>query len=197
VRQEHGALAVVTAHHQGDVVETAIINLLRGTGRRGLSSLASTDTIIRPLLAHPKQTLINYAQNNNITWREDSTNGDARYLRNYLRRNVVPRMTHGQHAALLGHIYKAGQLNREIDAVLHQYIQVQALDRQWFIMLPHAISTEVMSAWLRRNRAAFDRRSIERLVVFGKTAGPGKRADIDKNNILHTSKEHITLGRKR
>jgi tRNA(Ile)-lysidine synthetase-like protein len=192
-RQEHGAAGIVTAHHQGDVVETALLNMLRGTGRRGLSSLKSTDTIVRPLLAHTKQELLNYAAVNNILWHEDSTNSDERYLRNYLRHTVVPKMTPAQHAALLAHIAKAQQLNHEIDAALHRYIQSGRLDRRWFIMLPHAVSAEVMAAWLRHNRAAFDRRSIDRLVVFGKTATPGKHADIDKNIKLHVGKEHITL----
>lgn len=192
-RQEHGAASIVTAHHQGDVVETAMLNMLRGTGRRGLSSLKSTDTIVRPLLAHTKQELLHYAAANNIQWREDSTNSDERYLRNYLRHRVVPKMTPEQHAALLGYIAKAQQLNHEIDAALHQYIQSGELDRRWFIMLPHAVSAEVMAAWLRYNSAAFDRRGIDRLVVFGKTAMSGKQADVDKNSKLHAGKEHITL----
>jgi tRNA(Ile)-lysidine synthase len=193
VRQGHQAAAVVTAHHQGDVVETAMLNMLRGTGRRGLSSLKSTDTVVRPLLAHTKQELLNYAKAHNIQWREDSTNTNERYLRNYLRHNIVPNIPADKHAALLAHIYKARQLNHEIDTILHEYTQSGELDRHWFIMLPHAVAAEVMAAWLRRNGGAFDRRGIDRLVVFGKTARPGKHADVDKNIKLQAGKEHITL----
>src|ERR1039458_1834138 len=66
-RNKHQAAAIVTAHHQDDVIETAILNLYRGTGRRGLSSLGSTDLIKRPLLAISKQELIDYAKSRNLT----------------------------------------------------------------------------------------------------------------------------------
>jgi tRNA(Ile)-lysidine synthetase-like protein len=193
VRRDRAAQAIVTAHHQGDLVETALINLARGTGRQGLSALKSTDTVIRPLLGHTKQQLIDYARANNITWREDSTNSDERYLRNYLRRRVLPAMTPGQHEQLLSHIYMAQHLNEKIDAILKPLISQGQLDRQWFIMLPHDVSTEVIAAWLRYHHATFDRRTVERLVRFAKTAVPGKRLDVDKNNVLHAGKEHISL----
>jgi tRNA(Ile)-lysidine synthetase-like protein len=193
VRCDRSAQAIVTAHHQGDLVETALINLARGTGRQGLSALKSTDTVIRPLLGHTKQQLIDYATANNITWREDSTNSDERYLRNYLRRRVLPAMTPEQHEQLLRHIYMARHLNDKIDTILRPMIQQGWLDRQWFIMLPHDVSMEVMAAWLRHHQAAFDRRMVERLVRFAKTALPGKRLDVDKKNVLQAGKEHITL----
>ena len=52
-----GARAIITAHHQDDVLETAMLNLLRGTGRSGLTSLKSTDGIVRPLLSHSKHRI--------------------------------------------------------------------------------------------------------------------------------------------
>src|SRR6266540_5641084 len=61
VQKESGAQGVITAHHQDDLIETAIINLLRGTGRKGLSALASTDDLIRPLLAATKADIYDAA----------------------------------------------------------------------------------------------------------------------------------------
>jgi hypothetical protein len=84
-------------------------------------------------------------------------------------------------------------LNDKIDTILRPMIQQGWLDRQWFIMLPHDVSMEVMAAWLRHHQAAFDRRMVERLVRFAKTALPGKRLDVDKKNVLQAGKEHITL----
>lgn len=51
VKNQHKADAIITAHHRDDVVETVIINLLRGSGRKGMSSLKSTAGRQRPLLA--------------------------------------------------------------------------------------------------------------------------------------------------
>jgi tRNA(Ile)-lysidine synthetase-like protein len=90
VQAAQGAAAIITAHHQDDVIETAIINSVRGTGSHGLSALRTREAIVRPLLAFPKQTLLEYAKAKKLLWREDSTNQDLRYKRNYVRRVVLP-----------------------------------------------------------------------------------------------------------
>src|ERR1700693_5976581 len=76
---------LITAYHQDDVIETAIINLLRGTNRKGLSSRLSSDKIFRPMLEIPKSDLLAYAKANKLDWHEDLTNLDTTYLRNYIR----------------------------------------------------------------------------------------------------------------
>ncbi|HSX16841.1 MAG TPA: tRNA lysidine(34) synthetase TilS [Patescibacteria group bacterium] len=195
VLYEQGAQAIITAHHQDDMVETAILNLLRGTGRKGLSSLRSAGDIIRPLLHISKEQIRQYAVEHDIAWREDSTNQDEHYLRNYLRLRVLPAMTKAQRGALLESIQKGAVLNDKIDALLGGKIQTNQIDRHWFIMLPHVVAREAMAAWLRHHGAAFDRKAIDRLVVFAKTANAGKQADIDKNHKLQASKEYITLSR--
>jgi tRNA(Ile)-lysidine synthase len=193
VLQEHQAVAIVTAHHQDDVLETAILNMARGTGRRGLSSLRSTNTIRRPLLDISRQAIVEYARTHHVAWREDATNSDERYLRNYIRRVVMPTMTTAQRAELLRRIHEASRLNQAIDDILTLLIEGTALDRQLFIMLPYAVSCELLAAWFRQVQVPFDRRAINRLTVFTKTAMPGKVADIDGHYFLQISKDHINL----
>jgi tRNA(Ile)-lysidine synthase len=193
VQQEHAADAIVTAHHEDDLLETALLNLLRGTGRKGLSSLRSTDILVRPLLGISKRAITEYAEANGLVWHEDSTNSDDRYLRNYLRHRIIPGMTAEQRAQLLQAIHGTGRLNDAIDAALQEYTVDATVARRWFIMLPHVVATEVMAGWLRSHNAVFDRKNIERLVIFAKTAQPGKVADVDKHWQLHAGKEHITL----
>lgn len=89
--EDTGSAAIVTAHHQDDVLETAIINLLRGSGRKGLTSLGNRPGIERPLLSVPKRDLVAYAKDQGLRWREDSTNQDLDYLRNYVRHRLLPR----------------------------------------------------------------------------------------------------------
>ncbi len=86
VAKKHNA-QLVTAHHADDVVETIAINLSRGTGWRGLAVLDSD--IIRLLTGLSKAEIIEYAKNNGLTWREDSTNADDKYLRNRIRRQTA------------------------------------------------------------------------------------------------------------
>jgi len=86
VAKKHNA-KLVTAHHADDIVETVAINLLRGTGWRGLAVLDSG--IIRPLTDMSKSEIINYAQENKLEWHEDSTNASDAYLRNRIRHKTV------------------------------------------------------------------------------------------------------------
>ncbi|MEI6054204.1 MAG: tRNA lysidine(34) synthetase TilS [Candidatus Saccharibacteria bacterium] len=74
---------VVTAHHSDDVVETIAINLLRGTGWRGLAVLDSD--ITRPLTHLTKKEILSYAKKHKLRWRDDSTNASDKYLRNRVR----------------------------------------------------------------------------------------------------------------
>ncbi|HET7827717.1 MAG TPA: tRNA lysidine(34) synthetase TilS, partial [Candidatus Saccharimonadales bacterium] len=84
IRQKHGAKKIITAHHQDDLIETALLNILRGTGRRGLSAMADNPDVLRPLLNISKSEIISYVRRQKLAWREDSTNQDTDYLRNYI-----------------------------------------------------------------------------------------------------------------
>jgi tRNA(Ile)-lysidine synthase len=82
---------ILTAHHADDALETFIINLSRGTGIEGLTGIPQqNDRVVRPLLAFSQDEITRYAQENNIKWREDSSNATDKYLRNKIRHQVIP-----------------------------------------------------------------------------------------------------------
>ena len=82
---------VLTAHHADDNLETFLINLSRGSGLEGFTGIPShNDKIIRPFLAVTREEILDYAQEKNIQWREDSSNASDKYLRNKIRHNLVP-----------------------------------------------------------------------------------------------------------
>lgn len=198
VQEQSGAQAIVTAHHQDDLVETALLNLLRGTGRKGLTSLGSSAGVIRPLLHTTKKEILDYATAHQLQWREDSTNADERYLRNYLRNVVLPKASEDEKARLLQHLQAMQQINTELDQLLINALHVQpalhSLDRHWFIMLPYAVSAEVMAAWLRQNNMrSFDKKLINRLVVAAKTLQPGKVQDITSTAVLKVYKSVVQI----
>lgn len=183
VRNSSGARAIVTAHHQDDVLETAIINLIRGTGRKGLASLSSRHDVERPLLDYPKATLIAYARDQGLIWREDSTNQNTDYLRNYVRQRLLPRFDEAARERLRGLINQTRHTNRAIDTMLTSQLHMQSiagkLDRVWFNHLPHAVAREMMAAWLRAHGASgFDSKALERLVVAAKVAPAGRLFDV-------------------
>lgn len=184
VKQKHQALAVITAHHQDDIIETCFINLVRGTGRRGISSLSSKSGLYRPLLSVSKEQLINYAKEHNIKWREDKTNKDTKFLRNNIRINVLAKMSPTERADILKIIDSTRSINEKIDkelaVLLHQGLHKNqnVMNRSWFIQLPHDVSKEVIYAILNKMKTKeIDRKSIEKIVVSIKTFKPGKIID--------------------
>lgn len=187
------AEAIITAHHQDDVLETAIINLLRGTGRKGLSSLTSGEGIIRPLLDVPKSEIIDYARRQSLKWREDSTNTNTDYLRNRIRHELLPSWSATDKQRLLALTRRMRQVNRELDEILISQTQGD-LGRKWFVLLPHNVSREVMASWLRSHGIRdFDRAALERLTVAGKVAAPGKAIDVVKGRRMLVGKDDLAL----
>ncbi len=82
---------VLTAHHADDNLETFLINLVRGTGLDGLTGIpAKNENVIRPLLLFSRQEIEQYAKEDNIDCREDSSNALDKYLRNKIRHNLIP-----------------------------------------------------------------------------------------------------------
>lgn len=199
VRVAAHAQAIITAHHQDDMLETAIMNVIRGTGRRGLSSLNNRDHIMRPLLTFSKEQILRYAELHELAWREDSTNLDEKYLRNYVRRRVLSRLTPEQQATLLAHIDAAKELNDEIDSLLQAQLHLQPaahkLDRQWFTGLSHGVAREVMASWLRGQGLTFDSKKLQRLVVVAKTYAPDKQTDVSNGVSLVVTRQHLALTR--
>ena len=90
---EHGYTHIAIAHHGDDSVETFFINLLRGTGLRGLTGISVTNgRLIRPLLFSTRKEILDYALQKKIPFREDSSNASTKYLRNKIRLGIVPRI---------------------------------------------------------------------------------------------------------
>lgn len=88
---EFGYDYVAIAHHIDDSVETFFINLMRGTGLRGLTGIPSDrGRIIRPLLFAGREEISNYAAQRGIRFRNDSSNDSNKYLRNRLRHEIIP-----------------------------------------------------------------------------------------------------------
>ncbi|SQI36458.1 tRNA(Ile)-lysidine synthase [Leminorella richardii] len=88
---------LVTAQHLDDQCETFMLALKRGSGPAGLSSMPECmpfgkGTQVRPLLGVPRRDIERYAAEHALTWVEDESNQDARYDRNFLRRDVLPQI---------------------------------------------------------------------------------------------------------
>lgn len=91
IRKENGFDLIATAHHQDDLIETFFLNLSRKTGIKGLTGIKEkSGCIIRPLLFAGREEIETYAAKNYIDYREDSSNREVVYQRNFVRHKILP-----------------------------------------------------------------------------------------------------------
>lgn len=93
ISEKYGISKIAVAHHLDDSVETFFINLIRGSGIKGLAGISPMNgKIIRPLLCLTRQEILEYLKINNLKYVEDSTNNQDIYLRNKIRLNIIPQL---------------------------------------------------------------------------------------------------------
>ena len=90
---EHGYSAIAIAHHSNDSIETFFINMLRGTGLRGLTGITTQlGRVVRPMMFATRKDIHDYALAHHIPFREDSSNRTTKYLRNKVRIGLIPML---------------------------------------------------------------------------------------------------------
>ncbi|HEY5592863.1 MAG TPA: tRNA lysidine(34) synthetase TilS [Paludibacter sp.] len=89
--EKQSAQAIAVAHHADDGIETMLMNLIRGTGLRGLTGIsARNEKVVRPLLCCTRKEIENYIITHDLEHIEDSTNATPDYQRNKFRNVVLP-----------------------------------------------------------------------------------------------------------
>lgn len=185
-RVKHGAIAIATAHHKDDVVETIILNIIRGTGWRGLASLRQTEKLRRPLIDLRKSQITEYAISRSLNWHEDSTNDDLRYLRNLIRNFYLPRLTSGQFDQLAEFGRRQVELRPQIEQ-LTAPLQNGDLQRGW-LDCDDAVAVELLRGWLSRS---YQSATYRRLLEFGRSALPGKKFNLPGDEMIMAKRSKL------
>ena len=91
LRKKENANTIAVAHHKNDNIETLLLNLIRGTGLKGLTGIKPVNgKIIRPLLCLSKEEVNKYISENNLNYVVDSSNKEDNFTRNKIRLQVIP-----------------------------------------------------------------------------------------------------------
>jgi len=91
LRQEQDCEAIAVGHHLDDQLETFFINLIRGSGIRGMKGMREVNNkIVRPLLFAQRAEIEAYCLSNGLKYREDVSNSETKYLRNKIRHKLLP-----------------------------------------------------------------------------------------------------------
>ena len=178
---------IATAHHQDDLLETIVMNLIRGTGWRGLAPM-NQPRVLRPLLDIAKTELVGYAIEHGLTWREDQTNDSPRYLRNRLRA-LLASWSPTDKVALIRLYERQKHLRRQIEQELEYYCARHVtrdkqgrlvLRRYDLIMLPVDVAIEILR---RLTKGWLTRPQLGQLLLFIKVGKPSKQLSWKRLNV--------------
>ncbi len=154
---------VALAHHRDDQAETVLLKLLRGAGPEGLGAMRTLRRLgrgyaWRPLLSLSRAMLRGYAERHGLAWIEDPSNADVSLDRNFLRIEVLPRITRRWPEAETSIAQSAAWARAAADFIDEEaeraLARVQGLDpstlrfREW-LALPDALRDPVLRKWLR------------------------------------------------
>ncbi len=140
---------LLTAHHLDDIIETILLNQLRSTGIDGLTGIPlKSHSIVRPLLPFTKQDILQYAKSNQLSYREDASNHEDKYQRNYLRHHIIPAFQKLQpqlHSIIQKNIQNIEEarcfVNQQIQELLHPVIAFEKkyikIHKQLLKKIPH------------------------------------------------------------
>ncbi len=149
VRKREGFDLVATAHHLGDLVETIILWLTRGTGLEGLLGFEPVEgNIVRPFYLATRQEIEDFAKKQAIEWVEDSTNYDLSLARNRIRHRVVPELK-AINPNLEESVLRMRKILKEENELLEKLVQTALLKvkeegREGFLKLEPALQRRLV-----------------------------------------------------
>lgn len=132
LRKDIGAAGVCVAHHRDDCVETVLLNLIRGTGIRGLTGIHPRNGhVLRPLLGVSRHEIEEFLKAKGQKFVTDSTNLEADVQRNIIRLRVLP-MLKDINPAVAENIQRTAENLSEaqqvLDRLIARYKEVKSLD---------------------------------------------------------------------
>jgi tRNA(Ile)-lysidine synthase len=202
VAEQRNLDKVATAHTEDDQAETVLMWLFRGAGRKGLGGMAPRQTvnaggaksskavtIIRPLLGIAKEDLLEFLERKGLEYRLDRSNEDGAYLRNWLRRRLLPQLKQRIDERLPRRLAQLAELLRDEADYFDELAQAE-LDRlagkgglsgELILRLPKAMQRQLLRRWIRNIRGhlrGIDFDHIEALVGLISGGVPHSRLSI-------------------
>lgn len=205
----NGIPYVFTAHTMDDNAETVIFNLIRGTGLQGIAGIPQkrilSDKVegqkkvllLRPMLKLRRKEILEYLEAGRYQWREDETNTDEKYQRNFIRRNILPLMEKvnpgtKEHIAQLTEIVSEEQefWQNKVSSAFHKTVKVYtgkcAIDIYWFRKYNSIIKHRLIGQLLQSlNLIGFS--NIKKLVEFIEYGRVGGYIDIGGGWVCYRS----------
>jgi tRNA(Ile)-lysidine synthase len=186
---------IFLGHHADDLVETFLLNLLRGAGTTGLAAMREVSTrriesvdltIVRPLLAVWRYEIDKYVRQSRLKFCEDASNKDPGPARNRIRRRVIPYLEKTFGRDLRRNIWRTAMILAEEENFFESFLPgdfSESLDAKLLCELPLSLQRRMLNQWLRSKKVrdvGFDlieraRALLDRTNQVAKTNLPGDR----------------------
>lgn len=194
---------IAMGHNANDNAETVFINLVRGTGTRGLAGIPPVrNRIIRPLIKIERDSIIEYLKKNRIDYRIDSTNIDSKIRRNFIRNKIIPKLKR-LNPNLIETITRFVDIVREEDKYFNQLAEQVAkmvvikrtkqgmlLDNKAFLSYNLTLRRRVLK--LLRPELGFDK--IEQILEVSGNKSIGK-TELEPKLVAQREYERLYIGR--
>lgn len=201
IAEKYGADRIAVGHTADDQAETVLLWMLRGAGMAGLSGMPAFrhNNVIRPLYDTKRQEVLAYLRTAGLSFREDSSNFQPHYLRNRVRREVIPilnRLVPSSVDALC----KLADICREDDRCLDQQLDALSasavkrgsaggwsIDRSVLLKLPHALQRRCIRNLFRQNDDQFrspSLRTVDCVIRLASKGGSGSSLDVKGGRVV-------------
>jgi tRNA(Ile)-lysidine synthase len=168
VARQTDCRAIFVAHHADDLVETFLINLFRGAGMAGLTSMRERSsrevdgvelTILRPFLHVWRKEIDQYVRKRRLKFREDASNRDTAPLRNRIRRRIIPYLEKSLGRNIRENIWRTAFIAAEEESVFENLVpdaipKLGALALEPLRKLSVALQRRALHRWLRESEIA-------------------------------------------
>lgn len=190
---------LLTAHHLDDLVESVVINFLRGTGVRGLAVM-NNSSIERPFLSWSKKDILKYAFENEIIFREDPTNSSDDYLRNRIRfsvRNLGLDKKREILALRNDQVEVLRKIHDEVDEILKENTKklengMYQVSRSVF-NIDDEVAIEILKKLLARKNISCTRPQLVNFLAAIREYQPGKKFNLPHDKLVKIHKNYFVL----
>ncbi len=203
---KYGYTKIATAHNSGDNAETVLLNLIKGTGLKGVAGIPlKRGNIIRPVLNLSKAEITKYLEENRIGYRIDSTNAENEFQRNYIRNKIIPLIKDRLNPQIEETLFNSSEIFRNIlfltEKKINRYLSsvIKFIDNKLYISIlklseiEKELRGEIIKASLERNFSIQISFNDVKKVIFLLESEAGKKVQLSNSLSAVRERDNITI----
>ena len=194
--QEKEGGTLCTAHHLDDVLESIAINLIRGTGWRGLPPFFG-DELVRPFIISKmwKRDVLKFAGEHGVCFRQDPTNYEVDYLRNRVREKMA-ELDRTTRVDIISLFEKQNELRRKIEKLVTELAKQTVVGKnfhkkEFFLTADEKVALEVLREICLMHGYSLTRKQLADFLSAIKTYAPHKKFNLPKNHFVTILKNYL------